>query len=64
MIIFNGCRIFHPGDDFFTAPPHCLQLGGFIPVYDGTASIPGKKILSLFDVTWKNEFLTVDFLNQ
>ena len=62
MIIFNGCRIFHQGNVFLTAPPHFLQLEAFIPVSDAVASMPGIKILSLFDVTWRNEFLNMAFL--
>ena len=62
MLALDGCRIFHQVDVFLTAPPHFLQLGGFIPVSDAAASILGNKILSLFDATWRNEFLTADFL--
>ena len=62
MIIFNGCRIFHQGNVFFTALPHFLQLEGFIPVSDAVASMPWIKILSLFDMTWRNEFLNMAFL--
>ena len=62
MIIFNGYRIFHQGNVFFTAPPHFFQLEGFIPVSDAVASMPGIKILSLFDVIWRNEFLNIAFL--
>lgn len=62
MISFNVCGIVHQEDVFFTTPSHFLKLGNFIPVSDAATNIPGNKVLSLFDVTWRNEFLTVDFL--